>query len=914
MKFKETEPTLYVYAPNRTTLYGCTPLPNKLSINYRFNTFSEMSFEIRKYYYDERKEEWVKNPLYDKIEKNNLIKIPNDNPVFKYKVNELYDDDEYDLPRNNDGTPDYSQQPNRVKTAPNTVSAFFYDAKINHCTLQKETELFDVGSRDGYGWQWYGILAVNTDGNGNIEPSISGYYKKHTDIAYIMNESYFPVQVGDIIVTGCQIDSNGYYTKGANRYQYGFCPFFYSKADSAHCTHIGQRSDLTNNSANNIDTPIGRRRIKNGDLGSYQYSANGTRQKYIQEGFVRFKGIDDADRSEGFWYTPHVNRIKILSGERRCSSISTKNSITTLEYGIPWWVIVSVEKKEDGINSVKEVTVYSYEYTLSNRTFSIDDDTLPLYIPDNIPKVVTSDEFPIDKWSLKHPDDETATAAEKISTTWCGAQRMKRGLLNQLLDNLAGWKVRYISSTTCTRYRQIEAVDNANIYTFLMNVVQSKYQCFIFFDVENLYINIIAYTNMVGYSPAIDKSNVRIDWRNALKYMTIKNVDDNYATALRVHSEEDTYGLGLVNPNGSNVIYNFQNVKNELDYVVDQNHLDSNNTPYTLKQRIEKYETDITTATATYRGYAKQLIAYNKQITEYEVRLNDKLIEYQKAVDKNNLTVELKYNFKGGLPEIPPLAEEFASGGKWYWESSYPHSTSHHTETHNGSQVEVKDFWASIQTWEEVKKLAENYWSIYNTYIDCQSNIAKNIYLMKQSALKFSLNIKVLNEQFALNNNNGVPTNGYVPIFTPTEATVLFKYIYEADWTNENVVFNEKYSADDIYNTLVDLYNTANSEMDKIYSKPTFDFESDVANITRMPEMKGRSESLYLGSSLLINSEEKWVEPLLLEIKFDYNNFNSSPMVFTTDYNRKPKEMRFYELFSTIQQTSVETPTFTFDN
>ena len=89
MKFKETEPTLYVYAPNRTTLYGCTPLPSKLSINYRFNTFSEMSFEIRKYYYNERKEEWVKNPLYDKIEKNNLIKIPNDNPVFKYSVNEV---------------------------------------------------------------------------------------------------------------------------------------------------------------------------------------------------------------------------------------------------------------------------------------------------------------------------------------------------------------------------------------------------------------------------------------------------------------------------------------------------------------------------------------------------------------------------------------------------------------------------------------------------------------------------------------------------------------------------------------------------------------------------------------------------------------------------------------------------------
>ena len=61
-------------------------------------------------------------------------------------------------------------------------------------------------------------------------------------------------------------------------------------------------------------------------------------------------------------------------------------------------------------------------------------------------------------------------------------------------------------------------------------------------------------------------------------------------------------------------------------------------------------------------------------------------------------------------------------------------------------------------------------------------------------------------------------------------------------------------------------------------------------------------------------NDGKWVEPILLELKLDYDNFNYSPMVFTTDYNRKPKEMRFYELFSTIQQTSVETPTYTFDN
>ena len=100
--------------------------------------------------------------------------------------------------------------------------------------------------------------------------------------------------------------------------------------------------------------------------------------------------------------------------------------------------------------------------------------------------------------------------------------------------------------------------------------------------------------------------------------------------------------------------------------------------------------------------------------------------------------------------------------------------------------------------------------------------------------------------------------------------------------------------------------------MANIYSKPTYDFESDIANITRIPEMKKQCGNLFLGSNLYIFNE-KWVEPILLEIKYDYESFDTSPMVFTTDYNRKPKEMRFYELFSTIQQVSVTTPTYTFD-
>lgn len=907
MKFKKTEPTLYAFAPNRTTQYGAIPTPLHLNINYRFNTFSEMSFEVRKYYYDDREEKWVKNPVYDNIEKNNLIKIPNDNPVYKYKVDELYEDSEYDLPRRANGSPDYSQQPNSQSSAVMGNDGLFYSGALNHAELYKETELFDVGSTNGYGWSYGKKLQVYNN-NGSIIPIRSGDIVNDTPFQKIANENFFPIQVGDIIAYGCRKNSSGHFVKDSTYVTFGFCPFFYSQPETASCTHVGDRD--SNDNTNYSYNPIGRRIVKDGFLGDYSWGS-GRHHNYVKNGYVRFQGKDvSANHTDYTAWLVNSAFIKILSGERRCKTIYSNNEDVVLEHGIPWWVIVNVEKNEDGINPVKKVTAYSYEYTLSNRSFSVDDDTLPLYIPDNIPKVVTSDEFPYDKVD---------------GTVYCGAQRMKRGLINQILDNTSGWKVRYISTKACVRYRQIDSVDNANIYTYLMNTVQSKYQCFIIFDVENLYINIIDYGDIVGKTtstgaiikaPAIDKSGVIIDWRNALKSMTVKNIDDNYATALKIHSEEDTYSIGLINPNGSNVIYNFDNIKDKLDYVADSKHLDSNDEPYTLKQLIEIYQNDISSTGSNsdltkYRNYATTLINNNVKLLELESNMSKKLAEYQRLVSKNNIAVDIKYG-SSGLPDLPPLLEEFGSNEKYSWGSTtepYPNN-GYHQEIYGW----VRICWESRDMCYEVQQLAQNYWDAYNNYMSYQSSTSQQIYNMKQIAVKYSLNINTLNEQFDSNNTDGVPTSGYKPIFTPTEAKELFKYIYESDWTNENVVFNDDYSADDIYDTLVDLYDTATLELSQIYNKPVYDFESDIANITHMPEMKDKCKNLYLGSSLYIKNDDKWGEPLLLEIKFDYDNYDYSPMVFTTDYNRKPKEMRFYELFSTINQTSVTTPTYTFDN
>ena len=73
-----------------------------------------------------------------------------------------------------------------------------------------------------------------------------------------------------------------------------------------------------------------------------------------------------------------------------------------------------------------------------------------------------------------------AEAGERLSKFISGAKEKYGPKLNTLKDNVVDYYKKFV-----------EDVDNANIYTYLMNTVQSKYQCYIVFDTENLYINIL---------------------------------------------------------------------------------------------------------------------------------------------------------------------------------------------------------------------------------------------------------------------------------------------------------------------------------------------------------------------------------------------------------------------------------------
>lgn len=130
---------------------------------------------------------------------------------------------------------------------------------------------------------------------------------------------------------------------------------------------------------------------------------------------------------------------------------------------------------------------------------------------------------------------------------------------------------------------------------------------------------------------------------------------------------------------------------------------------------------------------------------------------------------------------------------------------------------------------------------------------------------------------------------------------------------NHIITFDDSDKTNDIYNSLLDMFKTAKTEMDNIYSKPIYEFSAEIADIFRMKETRAACDSICLGNSLYIADGDNWITPILLQVNVDFDNMNGTTMLFSTDYKRKPLEYRFSKLFATIQQTSVSTPKYTFD-
>lgn len=480
-------------------------------------------------------------------------------------------------------------------------------------------------------------------------------------------------------------------------------------------------------------------------------------------------------------------------------------------------------------------------------------------------------------WAKKKSDDPYNDLAATKKPYF-----MRRGIINQILDYLPEWRIGYVSnSALLTKYRPIPKADNVNIYSYLMNEIQKLYGCYVIFNTEDKTINLIEQSDIFMFN-----AGAVISWRNALKALTISNQNTKYITAMRVNTDSETFGISMVNPNGTNVIYNFDSVIDKLDYSVDNTHINPNtNNPYTLKELMIKYKADYAAQLSTYRSYGKSLIEATRKLADDERLLKQSLENYKKTVAACKPTTN-----NIAIPDIPQAKYQFETDGLY-------EPTAYNINNRYGSQ----------ELFNDVKAANTAYWDFFDTYEATQKNVAKYSAKMRAIALEFSFNIKTLTTEYA----NGI--ENYTPLFTPSEMKELQNFIVEGDWESSVITFDDNFKPNEIYNSLVDMYTTAKSEMDNIYSKPIYEFSAEIADIFRMKETRAACDSICLGNSLYIADGDNWITPILLQVNVDFDNMNGTTMLFSTDYKRKPLEYRFSKMFATIQQTSVSTPKYTFD-
>lgn len=899
-------PEIYLCDRTRRKCFGAIKNYTEFTETIRFNSCSEISFKVAKDYYDLDDEKWKENPVYRDIDKGNLIRLTDDTKYFSFPVRAI--GGAYDL--HNLGT----QSLGRLSSS----MTFDINEFANRFELQPETLLYNISINDGYNWQ--NLTEANSGDLVRFPNSWS------TKFPYVGCSNYIPIQPYDVIATRLSFNRGA---TGADVRFISYTAHFYTNNDAS--TYVGSvdvsQDAIMRLSINSLPASQQNNEIKtklaNGGFVRFTVTTGWNSSNYADMTYASYYRVEEGGVKRVGWSFPYHTWLQVYSGERHCSEIKNRSRNGYYDLPMQWFVITSSEEELDGISAVKTVTAYSYEYTLSSRNISLSEGTLPLYIPPSLLSLVNGTGWCIDK--------------EQGRTAKYGAQKLSSGLLNRVLEIFPTWTIGHISEELMTRYRSFGEVDDTNIYTFLMSEVQSAYQCYFVFNNNNKTISAYSQDDIVN------DSGVMLTWDNAIKHLQISNSDTSFVTALRGHTADDTYGLGLASTTGNSFLYNFSSVIDEMDFVAD----DSDDDPEgrniitdgqgnflryrTLKEAVQEWLDYLgnpnyasgawgdpighiyVNSVDDYRNVAKKFVESNMELIKANSRVAEALAEYRAIAGKINTWLE--NDFPGGIPNgyyvgDKPRTPSAMSNNHQEDYSDY-HSQSLYYELYNAAEKfynlyqEVRTDTGAIPVGGQARLSAYGMRRIYNYTLSVIARRASLNYEWQLDLIDKYIHGHILDEM-----NNPIR----LPILTPKEILALQPFIYEGSWTNDNAVFSETYGADDIVDTLAEVSEQQKSDLDLFISKPMYDFETDEVNWMAIEEMSPHAKRIRLGQTVSLNTErDNWVKPILLELYKNYLDDSDFKMTFTTDYNRKPLQFRFADLYGTITQTSVTDSTFTFD-
>lgn len=919
-------PNVILYSMNKKDPIGVLRNIKEFKCDYHFNSTSEMTFEIPQKVYDSEKYEWIDNPHYDDVKMDMLLYLADPTEQYKFNGSPILSDSNYSLKSLSNTT--VRPESNMRYDANGGINGFklqeetlLYDLGLSkgytwewqhyydsHNNFAERKAVTDTTQYEGFvGYKHLCCNSFIPVESGDVVALRSG----------VTGSTSFPR--GSFAYRGYLYTDNDSTTMIKNLLYNDDTTYSYSNASSVMRTNVNHietekkrkyveitatengsltitdadgtpynvavainryvTSTIAGTYSNNVFTATDSSDIVAGTKYAVGYSVNIATS--LSSGYMRFDCVDTKatkttsnGKTTWMWHLMPENYVQIYSGLRNVTSFSVgeKSSYAIRQV---WWVITNTEESNDGINKTKTVTAKSYEHILTQKTFSMSEGTMPLFFPDKIYNLITSSDWRRDVWI-----NTSNTKSESK-----GAQRCNRGILNQILDYLPCWRIGYVDSeivssvptaTLCCKYRSLDEVNNEPVYSFLMNEVEKAYQCFFIFDSEDMTINIISGNpTSVDSNSAPQKegmvgsfSNIALTWSNAIKNTNIKATEDRAVTALRVHTAEDEYGMGLINPTGNDILYNFTAYKSQMQYVADP---DKNRT---LWEAIVAWQTEYNNQKSSYQSAAQTYVGKLLEIIQNESSLSEALAEYRSVADKINVGAESQ-----------GIAVRYLDYPIYYSDINLD-------VTENYRKRHVADLYSASK-------------SYYETLSTIDSNVST-----RDSNYRTMLGIR---NKLTMDYNTAIAQEGYA-VLSPQEVLELQKFIVEGDWTNENAAFSENFSAADIINTLKSVYAEAKIDHDNYISQQCYEFDVSSTNIMDLDGFAENIEELTLGRMLSLQLDSgDWQFPILMGYHIDYSDDNSFEMTFDTNYSNKPIQKRFAKLFDSISQSSSSANTYTFD-
>lgn len=127
-------------------------------------------------------------------------------------------------------------------------------------------------------------------------------------------------------------------------------------------------------------------------------------------------------------------------------------------------------------------------------------------------------------------------------------------ILDTVIALLPTWSVGYVDSAIAVKYRTFD-VNDTTVYGFLINDCEKAFECIFIFDTVAKTINVYSTAN------ATTSTDIYLSYDNLIKNSTMSEITDEIATSLYC-TGGGTLGINLVNPLGTNKIYDFSYYKN----------------------------------------------------------------------------------------------------------------------------------------------------------------------------------------------------------------------------------------------------------------------------------------------------------------------------------------------------------------